>query len=215
MSDISIRQYVIDELNFEPRVEAAHIGVAVNNGIVTLSGHVGSYAEKVAAERAAKRVKGVLGIAQEIEVRYPSDKKSSDEEIAERAIKIIAWDVALPAGKVKVKVEKGVLTLTGEVEWNYQRAAAAEAVRKLSGVIGVVNDVTVRPRAEAGDIQRRIEEALKRNASVDAHAIRVLVRGGKVTLEGRVHAWQERTAAANAAWSAPGVTTVEAHLLIS
>ena len=132
-----LRQYVIDELDFDPSFDSANVGVAVENGVVTLTGHVGSYAEKIAAEKAAQRVKGVHAVAQEIEVRYPEQKKTADDQIAERAVAIIGWDAMVPVDAVMVKVQKGWVTLTGNVEWQYQRTAAESAIRRLSGVIGV------------------------------------------------------------------------------
>lgn len=215
MSDLTIRQDVLDELEFDPRINAANIGVAVKEGIATLMGHVNSYAEKTAAEQVAQRVKGVRGIAQELEVRYPSNKKTDDDQIAERALKIISWDSTIPSGAVKVRVAQGRVTLSGEVEWNYQRLSAENSVRKLSGVVAVVNAITVRPRIDAADIKLRIEKALKRNAEVEADAIKVGVTGGKVVLEGKVHAWYERSVVERAAWAVPGVVSVEDHLKVA
>lgn len=215
MDNMSIRQQIIDELEFEPSVDAARIAVAVTDGIATLAGSVGSYAEKVAAEQAALRVKGVRGVAQEIKVVFPDARKTGDEEIARRAIDIIDWDASLPSDKVKVKVQAGWLTLTGDVEWQYQKTGAENAVRKLTGITGISNQITVRPAISAGDIRARIEDALKRNASIEAGAIRVAVAGNAVTLEGRVHAWSERSAAEQAAWSAPGVMSVSDHLVVA
>lgn len=214
MSDITVRQDILDELEFEPSIDARNIGVAVNNGVVTLTGHVGSYAEKVAAERLAQHVKGVHAVAQEMEVRYPGDKRSSDDEIAKRAVNIIAWDTTVPDDRIRISVQRGWITLSGDVEWHYQRAGAESAVRKLSGVIGVTNLITVSPRVDASNIKHRIEDALKRNAAVEANAIRVAVSGGKVTLEGKVHAWHERGVAERAAWAAPGVSAVVDRLTI-
>lgn len=214
MDDLSLRENVLSELEFEPSVNAAHIGAAVEKGVVTLTGHVGSYAEKLAAERVVQRVKGVRAIAQEIEVRLPSDKKTSDDEIAQRAVNLIGWDTTIPDEKVKVKVQNGWITLSGKVDWYYQRQSAEAAVRKLSGVAGVVNSIMVEPRAEARDVKHRIEDALKRSAQLEAEKIRVTVSGGRVTLEGKVKAWYERGVAERAAWAAPGVTSVEDHLVI-
>ena len=216
MSDLSLRQTIIDELDFEPSVNAAHIGVAVDNGVATLSGHVSSYAEKLAAEKAVKRVKGVRAIAQEIEVRFPEDKKTADDEIALRAANILQWNSVVPPGRVKIKVQDGWVALNGEVDWQFQRSAAEKMVRRLSGVAGVLNSITLKPRVQPADVKRKIEDALTRNAAVEADKIRVRVfDGGKVALEGLVHDWQERDAVGRAAWSVPGVVRVEDHLAFS
>lgn len=215
MSDKRLQQDVIDELDFEPSVNAAHIGVTASNGVVTLSGHVGSYAEKIAAEQAAKRVKGVKAIAQEIEVRYPSDKKTADDEIAGRVVSVLQWSAVVPRDSVQVKVQDGWVTLTGQVNWQFERTAAEAEVRRLSGVAGVMNSITIRPRVEAADVKHKIEEALKRNAQVEAEQVRVSVLGGgKIALDGKVHDWQERDAVKRAAWSAAGVMAVEDRLSI-
>ena len=209
-----LRQYVIDELDFDPSFDSANVGVAVENGVVTLTGHVGSYAEKIAAEKAAQRVKGVHAVAQEIEVRYPEQKKTADDQIAECAVAIIGWDAMVPVDAVMVKVQKGWVTLTGNVEWQYQRTAAESAIRRLSGVIGVTNLIEVKPRIQPQNIKAKIMEALKRNAELEADSIRVTVKDDKVTLEGRVKAWFERGIAERTAWSAPGVKSVEDRLSI-
>lgn len=214
MNDDELRQYIIDELEFEPRIDAANIGVAVEDGIVTLSGHVASYSEKVAAEHAVQRVKGVRGIAEEIEVRYPDEKKTADDQIAKRAVDILAWNTTIPDEAVRVKVQKGWVTLSGKVGWQYQKLAATDAVRRLSGVMGVSNLIEVTPKVHAADIKNSIETALKRSAEVEAKGIRIQVDGNKVVLEGRVHSWLERSAAERAAWSVPGVTTVRDNLSI-
>lgn len=215
MDDISLRQDVLDELEFEPSLDAAHIGVAVEDGVVTLSGHVSSYAQKIAAEKAIQRVHGVRAVAEELQVRYPNDKKVADDEIAQRALAIIAWDATVPDNQVKVKVEKGWVTLSGEVGWQYQRGAAEQAVRKLSGVRGVTNLLAVRPQIEASDVRRHIEGALKRSAEVEAEGIRVQVEGGKVKLTGRVQNWHERNVVERAAWAVPGVHSVDDQLVIA
>jgi osmotically-inducible protein OsmY len=214
MGDKQLRQDVLAELEYEPSIDAAHIGVAVDHGVVTLSGHVSSYLEKLAAEGAVKRVKGVRAIAEEIEIRLPHDKKTSDDEIARRALDILHWDTRVPDGVIGIKVQDGTVTLAGTVDWQYQRQAAEDDIRKLSGVAGVINQVTIASRAEASDVQKRIEEALKRNAEVEAKAIRVTVQGGKVMLDGKVQSFEERKAAERAAWSAPGVQTVEDRLSV-
>ncbi len=213
MSDASIRQNVMDELDFEPSVSSEHIGVAVDKGIVTLTGHVGSYIEKLAAERAARRVKGVLAIAEEIKVRFPEDKKTADDEIAQRAVNTLKWSSLVPQGAVHVKVQDGWVGLGGEVVWRYQRTAAENGVRRLSGVAGVVNSITVKSQIQPSEVSKKIEEALRRNAEVEASRIKVSAQGGHVTLEGYVHDWRERRAVEDAAWSVPGVVGVEDRLL--
>ena len=214
MTNLKLRQDVLDELEFEPSVDAAGIGVAVNDGVVTLTGHVSTYAEKVAAERAAKRVSGVRAIAQEITVRYLGEKKLSDDEIAKRALNILQWDVSIP-NKVKVTVENGLVTLTGEVDWHYQKAAAEAAIQKLGGIATVFNNIKLKqPMVKVSDIKSKIENALKRHAEVEAGAISVTVSDGKVTLNGKVDSWDEKQAVETAAWSTPGVHAVEDHLRV-
>lgn len=215
MDDKALRQNVVSELDFDPSIDAETIGVAVEGGVVTLTGHVGSYAEKIAAERAAQRVKGVRAIAQEIVVRYPDDKKTADDQIAERAVSIMTWDARIPAENVMVKVQQGWVTLSGEVSWHFQREAAESSVRRLSGVVGVTNEIRVTPSAQPEDVRSRIVDALARNAELEADSINVVVHGDKVTLEGKVKAWYEREVAERAAWSVPGVAAVEDHLTLA
>jgi osmotically-inducible protein OsmY len=215
MTDSSLRQDIIDELDFEPSIDAADIGVAVKNGIVTLTGHVPTYSQKVTVEDVVRRVKGVKGIAEEIEVRPVGSNRTADDEIAKRAVNTLGWNTSIPSGTVQVKVQKGWVALTGKVEWFYQKNAAANAVRDLAGVVGVTNQIEIKQHASATDVKKRIEDALKRYAEVEAQAIRVdVLDGGKVRLDGKVHAWSERSAAERAAWSAPGVTTVEDRIAI-
>jgi osmotically-inducible protein OsmY len=214
MSDLQLRQDVLDELEFEPSVNAAHIGVAANKGVVTLSGFVTSYAEKAAAERATRRVKGVKAIAEEIEVRLPSHTKRADDDIAARAVDILKWQVGLPADRIKVKVEKGGVTLTGEVDWQFQRTDAEYAVHKLTGVTHVANQIRVASAVHASEIRQKIQKALQRSAEVEASRITVQTEGGRVVLSGKVRAWYERDIAERAAWSAPGVTEVQDQLTI-
>ncbi|HUI94739.1 MAG TPA: BON domain-containing protein [Xanthobacteraceae bacterium] len=215
MDDKELRARIVNELEFEPSVDATHIGVTVEKGIVTLTGHVSTYAEKLAAEAAVRRIAGVRGLAEEIEIRFPADKKTADDEIAKRALDIIDWDVTVPDGAVQVKVERGWVTLTGAVEWQYQRKAAEEDVRRLTGVKGVVNQVVLKPSVSAADLQHRIEDALRRRADVEAKGIRISVDGGKVVLEGKVQNLDEREAVERAAWSAPGVQSVDDRLTVS
>lgn len=207
--DLVLQQRVIDEMEFEPSVNAAHIGISVRDGVVTLSGHVDSFVEKFAAERTARRVKGVKAVAQELEVRLPGDRRTADEEIAARAVKILNWDAMVPHGCIGVKVEHGIVTLTGEVDWQFQRAEAEADVRKLGGVRSVINDIVIAPKLRAEDVQEKIRAALERTAEIEAGKVTVTVSGRKVTLAGKVNAWTEREAIERAAWSAPGVAQVE------
>src|SRR5271169_4940262 len=191
-SDHQLRQDVLDELDFEPTVNAAHIGVGANAGVVTLTGFVSSYREKLAAERATRRVKGVKAIAEEIEVRLPSDKKSSDDEIAGRAVDILKWRVGLPANRINVKVEKGIVTLTGDVDWRFQKSEVEAAIHNLTGVAGVANLIRVNSPVQIPEVKEKIQKALHRSADLDASRIIVQTDGGKVVLGGKVHASYER-----------------------
>ncbi|MDJ0389512.1 BON domain-containing protein [Roseomonas sp. E05] len=213
-ADRDLQQRVLDELAWEPSVEAAHIGVAVRDGVVTLSGHVSSYSEKLAAEQAVGRVRGVRAVAQEIQVRLPYERKTGDDEIAGRAVQILGWDAVVPRDAVRVKVEDGLVTLTGEVEWQFQRTAAERAVQKLGGVVGVVNLIRVQAKAQPADIRQRIEEALRRDAELEAGRLTVSVADGRVVLGGHVRSPRERQAAERAAWAAPGVREVEDRISI-
>lgn len=213
MTDKDLRRDVLDELDFDPSLDAGDIGVAVSDGVVTLTGHVGSYAEKVEAERAVRRVRGVRAIAQEIQVRYPEAKKIEDDQIAARALAIIDWSVHLPKAAIQIKVANGWITLTGVVPWQYQAIAAEAAVRKLSGVVGVSNVIEIRPEVRPTQVKDKILEAFKRSAMFEADGIKVSVEGDRVTLEGAVTAWTEREAAERAAWSVPGVRTVVDHIV--
>lgn len=214
MTDKILQQAVLDELDWEPSVNAAHIGVTASNGVVTLTGHVASYPEKWAAERAAGRVSGVKAVAVELEVRFPDSAKTTDDEIARRALQSLEWDISVPSNRVKVQVEKGWVTLTGEADWFYQRSAAEADVRKLSGVIGVDNQIKLKPRVSAYDVRQKIKSALDRSAEIEADDISILTDGGKVTLNGKVHSWHERGLVERTAWSAPGVTQVDDRLTV-
>ncbi len=214
MLDSEIRQHVIEELEFEPRVNATHIGVAVANNIVTLSGHVSSYVEKLAAEQAAKRVKGVYGIAQEIEVRPPSDSKLSDEEIAARAVHAIKWESATPNGVVQVSVHNGWITLTGKVGQYFHKYSAEHSIHKLTGVRGVTNNIEVIPDVTITDVKNRIVNALRRNAEIEAANIQLQVENGKVITRGKVSSWHERDLVLSAARSVPGIREIEDHLIL-
>ena len=214
--DKALRQSVIDELDFDPSVDATTIGVFAADGVVTLAGYVSSFAEKTAAEQAVRRVKGVRAVAQELEVRYPSSEKTADDQIARRVLDIFRWSAIVPHDRINVTVSDGWVTLVGQVDWQFERGAAEDEVRNLSGVAGVINNITVKPRVDPGDVQRQIEDALKRSAAVEAAGVRVHVVGsGKIRLEGRVRTWQEHDIVARAAWSAPGVHSVEDRLTIA
>jgi len=215
MGDKLIRQNVVDELDFEPSIDAANIGVAVENGIVTLTGHVGTYAQRVAAEKAVRRVRGVRGVVEEIKVRFVGEKPPRDEDLAQRAVQMLDWSATVPKKAVQVQVQDGWVTLTGRVEWQYQKEEAYRSIRRLAGVAGIINTIEVAPKASAPQVQSKIEAALKRNAELEADAIKVIVKDAKVTLEGKVHAWYERELAENAAWSAPGVRAVEDRLILA
>ncbi len=217
--DQTLQSMVIDELAWVPNVDAAHIGVSAHDGVVTLNGVVGTLAEKLGAERAAQRVRGVRAIAQEIVVHPPSAHKHADEEIANRALHILAWDVAVPHEQIQVKVEQGVVTLTGFVAHQFQRLAAERDISRLGGVTRIVNFIDVRladgESTDPGTVHQKIESALRRDAELEALHISVSVDGSTATLRGKVKSWWESRTAESAAWSAPGVTEVDNQLTIA
>jgi osmotically-inducible protein OsmY len=215
MNDLALRRAILDELEFRPQIDAAAIGVAVRDGVVSLTGHVKTFAEKLAAERAVQSLKGVRAIAEELEVKTARDDGVPDDELAARCVDVIRWSAATPVDRIRVKVQQGWVSLEGEVQWQYQKLDAERAVRKLEGVTGIYNMLVVQPRLTADDIKQAIEQALQRNAELDAAHIRVAVDGATVKLEGQVHLWLQRKAAEHAAWAAPGVTQVDNHLLIA
>jgi len=207
-TDRQVQQDVSAELEWEPSVHAAHIGVAVKDGVVTLAGRVDSYAEKWSAERVAQRVSGVKAMATELTVQLTSLSKRTDADIAASVENLLEWSATLPAGVIKVMVEGGWVTLSGTVDWKYQKQSAADSVRHLMGVIGVSDQIIIKPSVSATVVKSVIEAALKRAALADAEKIAVTVHGTDVTLSGTVHNWAERETATNSAWSTPGVHNV-------
>ncbi len=207
-TDIQLQKDILDELVWDPAINASRIGVAVKDGVVTLTGHIDTYAQKRAVEKAVQRVDGVQAIAVELDVALSPAHVRSDTEIAAAAEAAIRWQALAPLDRVRLRVEKGRITLTGEVDWEYQRRAADKAVHTLTGVVGVNNQIVVKPTSTAADIVERIQGAMTRQAQRESRRISVFLDGSTVTLRGNVHSWPERNAAQGAAWSAPGVTNV-------
>src|SRR5271157_4753219 len=213
--DKELQESAMVEFGWEPSIEAAHIGVAANAGVVTLTGHVQSFPQKVAAERAAARVKGVKAVAEEIEVKLPDDVTRSDESIVAAAVERIAWDSSVPPDAIEIRVEKGWVTLNGEVEWYFQKEAAGQAVRTLIGVVGVSNLIGIKPTVNADDVSQNITRALHRTWFYDPNTITVSAQGGKIKLTGQVTTWNARDLAGATAWSAPGATYVENDISVT
>jgi osmotically-inducible protein OsmY len=207
-TDAQLKDDVTNELDWDPAINASHIGVAAKDGVVTLTGHLDTYTEKYAVERAVGRVAGVKAIAMEIDVKLEPNHKRSDTEIAAAVESALKWHTQVPDEKISVKVEKGWVTLKGEVDWDYQRKNAEDAVRPLTGVVGVSNGITLKVATTPSNVATRIKDAFTRHAEREAKKIEIAVNGALVTLRGSVDSWAERTAAAGAAWSAPGITNV-------
>lgn len=214
MTDRQLQENVQDALGWEPSIDCADIGVSVDNGIITLRGDVKTFAEKAAAERIALTVYGVKAVANDLNVKLGTGLERSDTDIAQAVVSALRWSSTVPHDKISVSVTNGWVKLSGQVDWDYQRSAAARIVRDLIGVRGVSNAITIEPPASAADVKTKIEAALKRSAEVDARRINVTTADGKVTLSGNVHSWFERDQARRAAWSAPGVKQVDDRIAI-
>ena len=211
-TDLEIQQDVINELRWQPFLKSANIGIAVKDGVVTLSGTVDNYAQKIEAEKAAKKVSGVKAIAEDIQIGVSPSYKKTDAEIVESIMGALKWHAAVPEENIKVKVENGNVTMEGQVEWEYQRNSAKKAVNNLLGVRNVINLINVKPKLTSFDVRAKITQALQRTATVDAERVSIQVEGTKVTLDGKVRSFAEKEDIEDAAWCAPGVIRVESHL---
>jgi osmotically-inducible protein OsmY len=216
-TDEELQQEIIRELKYEASVQPSEIGVAVKDGVATLTGHVDSYLKRWAAEEAAHRVRGVKAVANDIEVKLPTSSERTDADIAAAVTRALEWDAVLDIDKLDVTVSRGWVTLKGEVNWGFERADAERVTRRITGVRGVSNLITIRPRERPSPdaMKKKIEDALVRSAETDAKRIQVEVRGDKVILTGTVRAWAEKQEAERVAWSAPGVASVENRIVVS
>jgi osmotically-inducible protein OsmY len=215
MSDSEIKRDVEEELGWHPDLDAGDIAVAVKDGVVTLTGFVRSYVDKFEAEEAVKRVSGVVGIANDIQVRLPSIDEKPDPEIAREATSAIKSQLPISYENIKVVVKNGWITLEGAVEWQYQRQTAESAVRRIKGIKGVANLIQLKPRVQPSELKKKIMDAFKRNAELDANRINVDTSGNEVILKGTVRSWFEREEAERVAWSAPGITKVVNQIMVS
>jgi osmotically-inducible protein OsmY len=207
-TDAEIQKDVMEEFKWEPFLTASEIGVAVRNGIVTLSGTLDSYAKKLAAEKAAKRISGVKAVAEDIQVKYNGGGIKNDTEVAEAVLDAFKWNSAIKENNIKTKVENGIVTLEGQVDWEFERRAIRSAIQNLNGVRGIVNNITIAPQITPSDIKQKIHRAFHRHATLDANGIEVATDGSTVTLSGKVRSWAEKRDAEYAVWGSPGVNKV-------
>jgi osmotically-inducible protein OsmY len=214
IDDSEIRRKVLAELDWDPSVDASAVGVAVKDGVVTLTGSIPNYWQKKEVERVVKRVTGVKAVAEDLTIKLPGTAARSDADIAQSVVSGLRFNVAVPPDRVQVMVENGWVTLEGEVEWQYQKSAAENAIKYLMGVKGVTNSISIKPRVSAADVKAKIESAFARRAQLDANQIRVESTDNKVILRGSVHSWDEKEQAEQAAWAAPGVTKVENNVMV-
>ena len=214
MTDKDLKQHVQSALDWEPSLDATDIGVSVDEGVVTLRGNVGSYVEKLTAERVVLRVYGAKAVANDLTVHLPSGYERTDTEIAQAAVSALRWNTLVPKDRVTITVANGWIALTGTLDWQYQKDAALRAVRDLTGVKGATNNIELKPQIRTTDVRDKIEAAFKRSAEIDARRISVTTQDGKVVLTGNVHSWSERHEAERAAWAAPGVKLVDDRLTV-
>jgi osmotically-inducible protein OsmY len=214
VDDSEIRRKVLAELDWDPSVDASAIGVAVKDGVVTLTGSIANYWQKKEVERVVKRVGGVKAVAEELTIKLPGSAARSDADIAQSVLSGLRFNVAVPTNRVQATVEDGWVTLEGEVEWQYQKSAAENAIKYLMGVKGVTNSIGIKPKVSVADVKAKIEDAFARRAQLDASQIKVESSDSKVILRGTVHSWDEKDQAEQAAWAAPGVTKVENNVAV-
>jgi osmotically-inducible protein OsmY len=213
--DSNLQSAVLAALNWEPSVVAAHIGVTAQDGVVTLSGHVDSFVQKHAAEDAARRVKGVRAVAGDLDVQLAFDHQRTDDEIAAAALERLSWDVAVPSDTIRLEVDHGWVTMTGQVTWHFQKEAAEQALRPLAGVVGISDQIVIAPRVSASNISDDIMHALHRSWFFDPRTITVTAQGGDIRLTGTASSWHDRQVAAETAWAAPGATSVENDIRVA
>jgi len=215
IDDSEIRRKVIAELDWDSSIDSSAVGVAVKDGVVTLSGSIANYWQKKEAERVVKRVAGVKAVAEDLTIKLPGTATRSDVDIAQSVVSGLRFNVAVPRDRIQVTVEDSWVTLEGEVEWQYQKSAAENAIKHLMGVKGVTNSISIKPRVSAADVKAKIEGAFARRAQLDANQIRVESSDNKVILRGSVRSWDEKEQAEQAAWAAPGVTKVENNVIVN